>query len=430
MIRRLYRLLVLLHPSQFRRSFGPELLSIYDETAGRETPGLLVDGVFSLLRQWALRSPFPLFMAAALSAAAQILVGDWVWLAAVRRTLTGSLRVLNKTRIAHDEEMLLLLMAGLITAALLLGTALAARCARSRVRRRTGTRKRGMPVRAMILTAAIGLWVAGGARAQSASGRPGFEVASVKRDTTGCAGGHGGRGGAPQPGRLSVSCISVRDLIQAAYGTFANGANPDQRLFQVFGLPDWVDSDLYAIEAKPAGNASIDQMYGPMLQALLEDRFQLRIHREVRQLPVYTLTTAKGGPRLKTSSCTPLDLSHLPGPPQANEPLPVFCGRASFQSNGGVTTIDAVGLTMASFAGTTLSARVGLDRPVIDRTGLEGRFDIHLQFAPGSDSASDTANAGPSLFGAIQQQLGLQLSPDKGPVDVLVVDRIERPSAN
>jgi uncharacterized protein (TIGR03435 family) len=271
--------------------------------------------------------------------------------------------------------------------------------------------------------------------------RPEFEVASVKVNTTGCANGRGGgRGGAPAPGRLSVQCITLRDLIQAAYGSFANGPNPNQRLPKVLGAPAWIESDTYDIEAKPSGAATISQMYGPMLQGLLEDRFKLKIHRETRELPVYALTIAKSGSRLRASkegSCTPVDLSHLP---LQGQPTPLFCGRTSFTRNGDTRNVDGFGLSMATFAGTTLSARLDLDRPVIDKTGLDGIFDIHLEFAadaPASGPAGTGPGApvppvdsGPSLFTALQEQLGLKLSPDRGPVDVLVVDRIERPSGN
>jgi uncharacterized protein (TIGR03435 family) len=176
-----------------------------------------------------------------------------------------------------------------------------------------------------------------------------------------------------------------------------------------------------------------------MLQGLLEDRFKLKIHRETRELPVYALTIAKSGPRLRASkegSCTPVDLSHLTAQEQ---PAPLFCGGTSFTRNGDTRNVDGFGLSMATFAGTTLSARLDLDRPVIDKTGLDGMFDIHLEFAADAPTSGPagagpgvvpTVDSGPSLFTALQEQLGLKLSPERGPVDVLVVDRIERPSGN
>jgi uncharacterized protein (TIGR03435 family) len=288
-------------------------------------------------------------------------------------------------------------------------------------------------VSGLCVLAAAGISTSPLMRAQSPAARPEFEVASVKLNTTGCANGRGG-GGAPPSGRISVTCIAMKDLIQAAYGTFANGPNMNPGTLQVLGAPGWVDSDSYDIEAKPAGNATVDQMYGPMLQVLLEDRFKLKIHRETRELPVYVLTVAKSGNKLQASregSCLSLDPSHPPTQPQPGQPPISFCGRTSIRRNGAKMTVDAFGIGMALFAGTTLSVRLDLDRPVIDKTGLQGIFDLHLEFgAPNSLPVGAAADMSPSIFTALQEQLGLKLSPDKGPVDVLVVDHVERPSEN
>ena len=269
-------------------------------------------------------------------------------------------------------------------------------------------------------------------RGQSLAARPEFEVASVRLNTTGCANGRGG-GGAPPSGRISVTCIALKDLIQAAYGTFANGPNMNPGTLQMLGAPGWADSDSYDIQAKPAGNATVDQMYGPMLQVLLEDRFKLKIHRETRELPVYVLTAAKSGSKLRASkegSCTVFDPSHPPAQPERGQRPPNLCGRASIGRNGATITFDGFGMSMAVFAGGTL-ARLGMDRPVIDQTGLQGIFDLHLEFdAPNALPDGAAADVSPSIFTALQEQLGLRLSPDKGPVDVLVVDHVERPSEN
>lgn len=269
-------------------------------------------------------------------------------------------------------------------------------------------------------------------RGQSPASRAAFEVASVRLNTTGCANGRGG-GGAPPSGRISVTCIALKDLIQAAYGTFANGPNMNPGTLQVLGAPGWVDSDSYDIQAKPAGNATIDQMYGPMLQVLLEDRFKLKIHRATREIPVYTLTVARGGSKLRASkegSCTVFDPSHPPAQPEPGQPPPNLCGRGSIGRNGAGTTFDGFGMSIAVFAGATL-ARLGLDRPVIDQTGLQGIFDLHLEFdSPNALPDGAAPDVSPSIFTAVQEQLGLKLSPDKGPVEVLVVDHVERPSGN
>ena len=176
-------------------------------------------------------------------------------------------------------------------------------------------------------------------------------------------------------------------------------------------------------------------MQGPMMQTILEDRFKLKIHRETRQGPVYELALGKGSPKLKPlqdGSCTPVVLGR---------PLPLLpdgqhrC-RRMVSPRG---KVDIEGGTLSMFAG--LLGMV-LDRPVIDKTGITSYFEIHLVFSP-DDSAAPrpvTADPGasaavrapdaPGIFQAIQEQLGLRLVPAKGPVDVLVIDHIERPSEN
>ena len=175
----------------------------------------------------------------------------------------------------------------------------------------------------------------------------------------------------------------------------------------------------------------MDQMFGPMLQVLLEDRFRLKVHRETRELPVYTMTVARGGLKTratKEGSCIPLDLNH------SDQPSPNFCDRMTGKLNGDHISDDAYGMSMAEIASRFLANR--LDRTVIDETGLAGRFDVHLEFAR-DNAATNLDNpvaspdsAAPSIFTAVQEQLGLKLSPGKGPVEVLVIDHVEKPSEN
>ncbi|HLK64127.1 MAG TPA: TIGR03435 family protein [Bryobacteraceae bacterium] len=269
--------------------------------------------------------------------------------------------------------------------------------------------------------------------AQSPDARPHFEVASVKRNLSGCANGRGGNA-APPPGRLRVSCIAVKDLIQAAYGTFANGPTPAPFVPDVAGAPDWVDTDLYDVDAVPSGPATIDRMYGPMMQTLLEERFGLRIRREARERSVYLLSVAPGGARLKPTapgSCVLFDPTHPPEQPRQGQPPPALCGRGSYQLNGVRMSVEAYGVSMAQFAGLTLG-RAELGRPVIDRTGLAGQFDIHFEFR--SDlgvplDGSEPQDSPGSIFSAMRE-LGLKLAAGKAPVDVLVVERINRPTEN
>jgi len=259
------------------------------------------------------------------------------------------------------------------------------------------------------------------AAAQTNVPRPAFEAATVKPNPN-CTGGRGGGGsGMPAPGRLNATCLAARDLIQIAYGMFADGETQNPHRPQVFDGPAWIDSETFDIVAKAEDNAPVARMYGPMMQLLLEDRFALKIHKETRQLPVYALTIPKNGAKLPATaegSCTPLDLSH-PAPAGA-----IICGWGSVRMVKGNMVIDSHGSTVAKFAGSLVET---LNRPVIDRTDLTGLFDIHLEFA--ADNAPPDAT-GASIFTAVQDQLGLKLTSEKGPVEVLVIDHIERPSPN
>jgi uncharacterized protein (TIGR03435 family) len=175
-------------------------------------------------------------------------------------------------------------------------------------------------------------------------------------------------------------------------------------------------------------------MEGPMMQTILEDRFKLKLHRETRQGAVYELALDKGSPKLKPlqdGSCIPM----VPG-----GPLPLLSEgqhlcRSVVSRRG---SIVIAGGTLSMLAGSL--ARV-LNRPVIDKTGITGYFEILLNFTPDDSAATQlvTADPGapasmapdnPRLFQAIQEQLGLRLVPAKGPVEVLVIDYIERPSGN
>jgi uncharacterized protein (TIGR03435 family) len=264
--------------------------------------------------------------------------------------------------------------------------------------------------------------------AQSPPVRLEFEVASVKP-----AGNPDGQALLQAvPGRLNMTNLTLRRLILNAYGV---------QDYQLSGDPPWAASEHYDIQATSAGNTTVQQMEGPMLQVLLEKRFKLTLHRETRQLPVYELAVGKGGSKLQLStegSCTPYSVdasppaAATPGQPNRN-----FCG-LHLSVDGLNRIIDGQGATMAMFA-TSLSRTYTSDlgRNVIDRTGLAGTFDIHLKWAidplagpagPGAAPSQDPT--GPSLFNAMQDQLGLRLASAKGPVEVLVIDHIEKPSAN
>ncbi len=263
--------------------------------------------------------------------------------------------------------------------------------------------------------------------------RPQFEVAAVKP----CKSDHDN--GPPSPGRLNTACLTLKGLIQIAYEVYAGGRfHPlDFRDFPpVEGGPRWVDSDRYEIIAKADGNASQAMMNGPLLEALLEDRFKLKMHHESREIPVYALTVARGRPKLRPlreGSCTTFDFANRPAPPAPGEALPVLCGTISGRRSGSNQILDAHGMSLSEFC----KLGVGLlGRPVIDRTGIAGKFDLHLEFAPANTPAgrdpgpASDDRSGPSIFTAIQEQLGLKLKPARGPGEFLVIDHVERPSEN
>lgn len=262
---------------------------------------------------------------------------------------------------------------------------------------------------------------------------PAFEVASIRRcEATASDRSSGLRF---SPGRLTVTCSPVKFLIQSAYAPSPDASIP------ISDGPAWLDSDLYDIEAKADNNPSRETMSGPMLQALLRERFKLRTHWETKEIPVYDLTVAKGGPKLqafKEGSCVPADKPANPQQPSASTPgkRPTLCGSFSIGLKGTNLTLDVHKRSMTEF-----SRQLHLDRPVIDKTGIAGLFDFHLEcaidgttagfFPPGFPvpAPSDSPD-GASIFTAVQQQLGLKLEPAKGPGEFLIIDSVERPSEN
>ena len=248
-----------------------------------------------------------------------------------------------------------------------------------------------------------------------------FEVASIKPDAPG--GVSTGNLQLLAGGRLSAQKVLLQFFIQNAY---------ELKPYQIVGAPDWINSEGYDIEAKAEGDASPDQMR-QMMRALLAERFQMTAHRETREMPVYALTEAKGG--FKAPGPNELSCAE-PGPdspPASDEIGP--CGRARVTiGRMGSAQIKGGKISMAELA-RVLSNLMG--RTVLERTGVDGEFDVHLQF--GLDDAIfgiprppgvAAENGPPSIFVAVQEQLGLKLESTKGPVEVLVIDHVERPSGN
>jgi uncharacterized protein (TIGR03435 family) len=221
-------------------------------------------------------------------------------------------------------------------------------------------------------------------------------------------------------GRLEMRNFSLRGLIQFAYGVKA---------FQITGEPAWTGSVYYDIHAKTEGDFSVNQLEGPMLQTLLADRFQLKVHRETRQLPVYELTVARGGVKMKATApdeCVPYDADATPpAAPAPGAPRTVYCGYPKAGATGTNRTLDGAGVSIGGLIENL--SRLAADRAIIDKTGLDATYDVHLEWA--ADALADDAG-GTSIFSALQEQLGLKLESAKGPVEVLVIDAVERASAN
>jgi uncharacterized protein (TIGR03435 family) len=174
-----------------------------------------------------------------------------------------------------------------------------------------------------------------------------------------------------------------------------------------------------------------------MLQALLEDRFKLKVHRETRQVSAYALSLNKGGPKLQRfseGSCTPFDPAH----PDTLPMRLLHCGVNFSLPFGGGPKSRAVEGRGASLDDLCELLRSVLERPVLNKTGIAGRFNFRLEYAPDQSTPGwrfaaaepDDPSGGPSIFTAIKEQLGLKLESTKGPDDLLVIDHVERPSEN
>jgi len=280
---------------------------------------------------------------------------------------------------------------------------------------------------------AFGLMNAPPSRAQSPAATttpaPSFDVASIKPD-------HSGTGFfriKMEPGRFVANNATVRFLLQYAYRV---------KDAQIVGAPGWIDSEHYDIEAKTDDSSADAQrkltsdeqgaQLRLMLQSLLADRFKLTLHHDTKELPIYTLVVAKNGPKLHESAATPDDPAPL-RPPTPDGPQP----RNSMRMMGrGNLSINAGSLDM--FA-ELLSHQLGL--LIVNKTGLKGIYDFTLKWTPDEgqgqmpggppgDAPPPADASGPTIFTALQEQLGLKLESQKGPVDTIVIDHVERPSEN
>jgi uncharacterized protein (TIGR03435 family) len=291
-------------------------------------------------------------------------------------------------------------------------------------------------------------------RAQSAVGPvPKWDDVSIKpcdaaSDNVSPSGGRA-RGATPpasfSPVRMTLNCQSLLQYVEDAYLLFPNGQNPVSRLFAlstpIEGAPEWMKKERYKIEAIADANTRPPMMEGPMLQAMLEDRFKLKLHHETREVPVYDLVVAKGGPKLTPfveGSCVPFSMDNAGSTVSPEADGTTKSCRRGMGGSGGNRTIMDDATTLDLFCRDFLNS-VGDDhRRVINKTGLTGTYSIYLQYSA-SQADRDEMIArgitppdptGPEIFTAIREQLGLKLVPDKGPGDFLVIDRIEEPTPN
>jgi uncharacterized protein (TIGR03435 family) len=257
--------------------------------------------------------------------------------------------------------------------------------------------------------------------------RPEFEVASVKPNTSGTPSVRI-NGGLASP-RFAATNISLRMLITIAYNV---------KNFEISGGNGVIDAGRYDIEARAAEAKPGEEQSRLMLQALLADRFQLMVHRETKEVPIYALVPAKGGAKLaepKEGSCVKFDPAAPPPPPTPGQPPPKLCGGFIM----GLNTLRGGKISMTQFVD-GLSNILG--RPVIDKTGYTGTFDAALEFSrEGVDMVGmfgglpamvlpPDDDSKPSIFTALQDQLGLKLESQKGPAQILVIDHAEKASEN
>jgi len=248
--------------------------------------------------------------------------------------------------------------------------------------------------------------------------RPSFEVASIKRNVSINA----ERGGGFEPGgQFLMTNVDVRTLVRIAYRS-----GPVLFPSQIIGGPDWTGTEYYDVAAKVGSEladktpAELAQIQPLLLQSLLEDRLKLKAHPDKRNLQRYALVVARKdgtfGPQLRrsTADCA------------AESVKCATVARQGMYMSGG-TLISALSNYLASSV---------VQQVVVDRTGLDGRFEIHLEWQPvqmttqpGADLTPASADK-PSIFTALQEQLGLKLESERGPVDVIVIDHVERPTEN
>ena len=261
----------------------------------------------------------------------------------------------------------------------------------------------------------LALIVATGPALVAQQGSPVFEVATIKPQTD------------PRPPRVASSpdrfinpSTTLRGLIEYAY---------ELTEAQIAGGPEWIGSSRFAIDAKATGTPSRAEMR-LLVRGLLAQRFNLKAHSETRELPVYILERVRAngplGPALRvtpTSECAAPVVS-LGAPRDPNSPLP--CGVV----NASPVRIAARGVAMSQFSRNIrdMGAMTGVDRIVIDRTGLDGYYSFEFNYRPTETAQLAGGEDNPTLFDALRERLGLKLTPTRAPVSVLVIDSAALPT--
>lgn len=219
-----------------------------------------------------------------------------------------------------------------------------------------------------------------------------FDVVSVHLNTSGA----GRSSERTNSGHVMAENITPSSMIQQAFGIRAS---------QIEGAPGWIETDKYDLNATTGTTRDLNDVeLQPYWESLLATRFRMKYHRETKEMQIYSLTVAKGGPKLTENTGGGDTSTNISNSPQHS-------------------SVTSTHISMPNFAG--LLAR-RLDRTVLDKTGLTGSYDLKLEWSP--DLSNDTGSA--SIFTALQDQLGLKLESGKGPVEIIVIDSLEKPTEN
>jgi len=246
-----------------------------------------------------------------------------------------------------------------------------------------------------------------------------FDVASVRKNTSG--GAAGGQFQIFPGGQFRAANATVRQLVQAAYDfTYER--------FQIVGGPSWIDDERYDVQAAPVAQSrdriATAQEIAVRIQAMLADRFKLVLRRETREMQLYDLRLARPGAlRANTGTCAP----RTPEPKAADDARP-YCGLSFLPDSGGLEHLVGTGVRIPVL---TRRLQQLVEAIVVDQTDLVATYDFTLDYVrPRNFAERRDVTDGVSIFTALQEQMGMRLVPRRGPVEVMVIDSVERPAEN